>query len=141
MALRNPARLVNLLVLATVVVAALASVYGASASSGGTTYKPIASRSFDASTAPEAAGVGVTDGRSPDTRDAADAAQLQVVDGRSPDTLEATMQTQPVEIVYSGGFDWSDAGVGAGAAAGLIGALMTSLFLVRRPDGGRTRAA
>jgi hypothetical protein len=75
------------------------------------------------------------DGRSPDTRDAADAAQLQVVDGRSPDTLDAAQAVQPIELVSSSGFDWSDAGIGAGlgaAAITLLGASLLFVFTHRR---------
>lgn len=74
----------------------------------------------------------VTDGRSPDTRDAADTAQLQVVDGRSPDTLDAAQTAQPIELVSSRGFDWSDAGIGAAMGAALILVMGTSLLILLR---------
>lgn len=77
----------------------------------------------------------VTDGRSPDTLDAATNAGLQVADGRSPDTLDAAQTAQPIELVSPGGFDWSDAGIGAGMGAGIIallGSLMVALMTHRR---------
>ena len=43
-----------------------------------------------------------------------------VRDGRSPDTLDATQTVQPIELVSPGGFDWTDAGIGAGMGAGII---------------------
>jgi len=70
----------------------------------------------------------VVDGRSPDTLDAA-AATARITDGRSPDTLDATRTPQPIEVVTTGGFDWSDAGIGAGFGAGVL-ALVAGAALV-----------
>jgi len=98
-----------------------------------TQFQVIDGRSPDTLDAADTAQLQITDGRSPDTLDAAQNAQLQVLDGRSPDTRDAAETIQPVEIVTSGSFDWSDAGIGAATGAGLIllmGASM--LLLVRR---------
>lgn len=58
--------------------------------------------------------------RSPDARDWA-AGDLP---GRSPDTIAIT-------VVRPGGFDWADAGIGAGAALGLVMLLGGASVLVR----------
>jgi len=42
-----------------------------------------------------------------------------VTDGRSPDTLDAAASPQPVLHSQPSGFDWGDAGIGAGFASGL----------------------
>ena len=61
--------------------------------------------------------VAPTDGRSPDTRDAANTARADgsTVDLRSPDTRDAAVAAHAPSIVVlsSGGFDWTDAGIGA----------------------------
>ena len=81
------------------------------------------------------------DGRSPDTVDAAAAAQLQVADGRSPDTLDAALSPQPVTFVQSGGFDWADAGIGAGLATALSSLLAGSVLVwIRRHPRHRIHA-
>lgn len=80
--------------------------------------------------------------RSPDTRDAADAIRLESSrrsgDLRSPDTRDwAADRLGPgagsVEITVHrpGGFDWSDAGIGAAGGAGLILLLGGTWLLVR----------
>jgi hypothetical protein len=74
-------------------------------------------------TVPVAALAGQTDGRSADTLDAAYAAQhasLTPSDGRSPDTLDAASAPRPVVFAIPGGFDWGDAGIGAGLTGGLL---------------------
>ena len=59
---------------------------------------------------------GYTDFRSPDAKDAGQPAQ-----GTSP----------PVPIVVQEqGFDWGDAGIGAGGAAGLLLVLLAGMFAV-----------
>jgi hypothetical protein len=63
------------------------------------------------------------DGRSADTLDAvgnARQASLAPIDGRSPDTLEAASAPRPVVVAQPGGFDWADAGIGAGFTGGLL---------------------
>ena len=89
-------------------------------------------RSPDTLDAAAAAQLQVADGRSPDTRDASDVAQTQVADGRSPDTLDAATGSRPIEIVQPGGFDWGDAGIGAIAAAMMIGLIGSSMLLLAR---------
>jgi hypothetical protein len=80
--------------------------------------------------------VQVIDGRSADTLDAATNAQqasLVPSDGRSPDTLDAASSPRPVVIAQPGGFDWSDAGIGAGFAGGVFALLLTlGLLMLRR---------
>ncbi len=80
----------------------------------------------------------VTDGRSPDTLDAAAAARqaaLVPADGRSADTLDAALDPQPMVDRVAGGFDWGDAGIGAGFGGGLIALLGATgvLWLRRHP--------
>jgi hypothetical protein len=55
-----------------------------------------------------------------------------VVDGRSPDTRDAARTVQPVDIVTSGGFDWSDAGIGAAIGGGLMLLMGGSMLLLLR---------
>jgi hypothetical protein len=92
----------------------------------------------------------LTDGRSPDTRDAAEAARLQLEDRRSPDTRDAAeaarlqlaarsssttlgdSAAQPINTTAHGGFDWSDAGVGAITAALLIVLVGATMHLLTR---------
>src|SRR5919198_2312675 len=78
--------------------------------------------------------VQTIDGRSADTPDAAHAARqasFAPSDGRSPDTLDAASAPQPVVFTQVGGFHWSNAGIGAGFAGGLllVGAAVGSLWL------------
>lgn len=89
-------------------------------------------RSPDTLDAAQTAQLQISDGRSPDTLDAAQNAQLQVLDGRSPDTRDAAQTIQPIEIVASGSFSWSDAGIGAVTGAGMILLLAASLLLLTR---------
>lgn len=89
-------------------------------------------RSPDTRDAPYGTHFQVIDGRSPDTVDAARNAQLQVLDGRSPDTSDAAGAIQPVEIVTSRGFNWSDAGIGAATGGGLILLMGGSMLLLLR---------
>jgi len=100
-----------------------------------TQFQVIDGRSPDTLDAADTAQLQITDGRSPDTLDAAQNAQnaqLQVLDGRSPDTRDAAQAILPVEIVNSGSFDWSDAGIGAATGAGLILLLGASMLLLMR---------
>ena len=83
----------------------------------------------------------LTDGRSPDTLDAASTAQFQVADGRSPDTLDAAQAIQPIELVSPGGFDWTDAGIGAGMGAGIITLLGVVAIALRTHRSRRVQAA
>jgi hypothetical protein len=72
---------------------------------------------------PAAALAGRVDGRSADTLDAAYAAQQEAVtptDGRSPDTLDAASSPHPIVFAVPGGFDWGDAGIGAGITSGVL---------------------
>jgi hypothetical protein len=75
--------------------------------------------------------------RSADTLDAvADARQALLVpsDGRSPDTLDEASAPQPVILTTPGGFDWSDAGIGAGVGTGALALLFAAAaMLLRRP--------
>ena len=83
------------------------------------------------------------DGRSADTLDAVYAAQneVQVVDGRSADTRDAAETPRPVTLVQPGGFDWSDAGIGAGFATGLLTLFAGSLLVwLRRHERQRIQA-
>ena len=86
--------------------------------------------------------------RSPDTRDAADAiraasASSRAGDLRSPDTRDraagrlapASTDITEITVHQPGGFDWSDAGLGAAGGAGLILLLVGTWLLVRH---GRT---
>jgi hypothetical protein len=72
--------------------------------------------------------------RSPDTVEAsANAAREQVVDARSPDTIEAALSPTPTPLGQPSGFDWEDAGIGAGLATTLLTLLAGStLFWTRR---------
>ncbi len=99
----------------------------------------------DAAALVHAQTVALSDGRSPDTRDAAAIAHATqpAVDGRSPDTRDAAIvaHTAPVPsviVVGNGGFNWTDAGIGA--AGGVAIALLSggALLLFR---GGRGRLA
>jgi hypothetical protein len=62
--------------------------------------------------------------RSPDARDAGRPAPAPVQDLRSPDTRDvaAHRAIPPARVVSvsSDGFDWGDAAIGAGGAAGLV---------------------
>jgi len=93
---------------------------------------------LDAASAAQQRQQQIMDGRSPDTMDAATATQQgeqQITDGRSPDTRDAAAAVQPIEIVTSGAFHWSDAGIGAGVGAGLLalsGMLAVSISAHRR---------
>ncbi len=97
-----------------------------------TQFQVIDGRSPDTLDAAETAQLQISDGRSPDTLDATQNGQLQVLDGRSPDTRDAAQTVQPVEIVTSGSFDWSDAGIGAASGAGLILLMGASMLLLAR---------
>jgi hypothetical protein len=98
--------------------------------------------------------------RSPDTRDAALAAEAQRgqpgQDLRSPDARDAadgrgTFNAPEVTVVkvtktslpVSGGFDWADAGIGAGGLLGLmlLGLGGTFMVLHRRQTGVGRQAA
>jgi hypothetical protein len=75
----------------------------------------------------------VVDLRSPDTVEASDNARSQVVDARSPDTIDAALSPAPALLGQPGGFDWEDAGIGAGLATTLLTLLAGStLFWLRR---------
>ena len=110
------------------------------------------------------AGAGIRDGRSPDTKDAAYLAHL---DGRSPDTIDAAAavhatarppavdlrspdtrdaaaaahapQTPSILTVGNGGFDWTDAGIGA--AAGFAIALLFGAAVLLSYRGSRGKLA
>ncbi len=77
-----------------------------------------------------------SDGRSADTLDAVQEAQqasLAPLDGRSADTLDAASAPRPVVLAQPGGFDWGDAGIGAGFAGGLgIAFAAGAALLLRR---------
>jgi len=95
------------------------------------------------------------DGRSPDTKDAALAAHQNgsgtydvatgyaspprngvAFDGRSQDTKDAALAAHnpgaTVVIASAGGFDWTDAGIGAAAGFGLAVMLAAGLTLTRK---------
>ena len=98
-------------------------------------------RSPDTLDAAAASQLQVADGRSPDTLDAASTSQLQVADGRSADTLDAALSPQPVTFVQLGGFDWADAGIGAGLATALLSLLAGSMLVwLRRHPRHRIQA-
>ena len=103
--------------------------------------------------APVSALADTSDGRSPDTRDAAYVAHF---DGRSPDTLDAAVNAHAVvaavdlrspdtrdaalaasapvltgAVVGTGGFDWTDAGIGAAGGFGVALILASALLLTR----------
>jgi hypothetical protein len=82
--------------------------------------------------APTAGAQSVQDMRSPDARDGATRVQ-SIPDLRSPDVRDAAqrrgtasapqivvMKVSRPHVSDSGGFDWADAGIGAGAALGLM---------------------
>jgi hypothetical protein len=89
------------------------------------------------------------DMRMPDTRDAARDAAVQSArphDLRMPDTRDAAIEAAQapaapvvefVEVPQAGGFDWSDALVGAGGGAGLLligaGGALIAVRARRRP--------
>ena len=54
-----------------------------------------------------------------------------VVDGRSPDTRDAAAVLTPAVLVQPGGFDWGDAGIGAGFGSGLLLAASALLWMRR----------
>jgi hypothetical protein len=96
-------------------------------------------RSPDTLDAADAAQLQIVDGRSPDT---VDAAQAQIVDGRSPDTVDAAVNPQPLVLGAVSGFDWGDAGVGAGLATALLSVVSGStLLLFRRHQRGQMHTA
>jgi hypothetical protein len=92
------------------------------------------------------------DGRSPDTKDAALAAHQNrgteitagstqplvagSFDGRSPDTKDAAYAAHnpaaTIVIASGGGFDWTDAGIGAAAGFGLAVMLAAGFALTRK---------
>ena len=80
------------------------------------------------------------DYRSPDSRAAALEAQREkpgYVDLRSPDARDAERAAQspppPPEIAKAPGFDWGDAGIGAGSVLGLLLIALSIMFaLVHR---------
>jgi hypothetical protein len=56
-----------------------------------------------------------------------------VVDGRSPDTRDAAAAPTALVAVPPGGFDWGDAGIGAGFGSAFAGLLaVTALLWMRR---------
>ena len=89
--------------------------------------------SFDAATrtAIFADAAGAIDRRSPDARD--------VADGRGAwNSPPVTIVKVPQPAPSSGGLDWGDAGIGAGAVVGLmLLALGSALASVHRRHGGR----
>jgi hypothetical protein len=97
------------------------SLFAASAAAG-----PADLRAPDNQTAaPAVTQVAPTDLRSPDTQDltrAAPATPIPKVDLRSPDAVDAA--NPAVQVVQSGGsssgFDWGDAGIGAGGLAAVV---------------------
>jgi len=77
------------------------------------------------------------DYRSPDARAAALDAQREkpgYVDLRSPDARDAGRAAQtpppPPEIAKAPGFDWGDAGIGAGSVLGLLLITLSIMFAV-----------
>ena len=87
--------------------------------------------------------------RNPDTRDAAAASQEAAIEAqrekpgyqdlRNPDTRHPAIESprggvtetpQPPEIAQSPGFDWGDAGIGAGAVLGVVLILLSVMFAV-----------
>jgi hypothetical protein len=85
--------------------------------------------------------------RSPDARDASPVSRSPIVaaDLRSPDAVDAA--TNPgarsyrppivVEMRSSSGFDWGDAGIGAGGMLGLVAIAGGATFVVIRRRQGR----
>jgi hypothetical protein len=94
---------------------------------------------------PVSAFASVRDGRSPDTLEAAAAAHEVAVsiDGRSPDTRDAALVAHaflPSAVSVSrGGFDWTDAGIGALGGFAIASVLAGGVFLAQR--GGRSKLA
>jgi hypothetical protein len=86
--------------------------------------------------------------RSPDTRDAAER-PAHVQDLRMPDTqdsaagrgLDRAPVVEFVDVPHADGFDWTDAGLGAAGAIGIVlagaGGALTAVRLRRRPLGAR----
>jgi hypothetical protein len=102
-----------------------------------------------AALAPAAAAQQQQDFRMPDTRDAARDAAAQLAqprDFRMPDTRDAAREAQAptapvvefVEVPQAGGFDWTDALVGAGGGAGILligtGGALVAVRMRRRPS-------
>lgn len=87
------------------------------------------------------------DFRSPDTRDARPMSHppIAAVDVRSPDAKDAaaspTLRSYRTPIVVemrsSSGFDWGDAGIGAGGMLGLVAIAAGGTFVVTRRRQGR----
>jgi hypothetical protein len=87
--------------------------------------------------APASAAAQTPDLRSPDARDAASAAEKRSYqDLRSPDARDAGVDRPPVTIPVvdvpgnTGGFDWTDAGIGAAGMLGLMGIAAGSILAV-----------
>ena len=96
---------------------------------------------IDAATNAQVASLIPSDGRSADTLDAVDEAQqtaLTPTDGRSPDKLEAAAAPQPVVLRQARGFDWGDAGVGAGFTGGVL-VLAAAVLMLRLRHHARQR--
>jgi hypothetical protein len=103
--------------------------------------------------APTAGAQSIQDMRSPDARDAATRVQSSP-DLRSPDVRDAahgrgTASAPQIEVMKvsrppvsgSGGFDWADAGIGAGAVFGLVLlGLGATLVVAHRGRAGATRS-
>jgi hypothetical protein len=96
-------------------------------------------RSPDTRAAVLVADAGNGDRRSPDAMDAATRTRaVVVVDLRSPDARTAafaaptTAATSVALLVEDGGFNWTDAGVGATSAIALMLTLAGAFLLVRR---------
>jgi hypothetical protein len=80
--------------------------------------------------------------RSPDARDASPVSQSPIVAGdvRSPDARDAAANPRlrsygtpiVVETRSSSGFDWGDAGIGAGGMLGLVAIAAGGTFVVTR---------
>ena len=106
--------------------------------------------------APAAAAQTVQDLRSPDARDAATQVQ-PAPDLRSPDAQDAAegrgawnapqvtvLRISRPQVSSSRGFDWTDAGIGAGGALGLVLLAVGGALVVthgRRGDATRARRA
>jgi len=84
-------------------------------------------RSPDARDAARAATPVRSDLRSPDARDSAPAPERSspTVDLRSPDARDSSvarsLREEVVHVVKPGGFDWGDAGIGAGGILAILG--------------------
>ena len=81
----------------------------------------------------------LSDRRSPDTRDVADVRQITLADRRSPDTIDiatGVSKELPIQVMtltrlgQRGSFDWADAGIGATAAALILGLIGGSMLLL-----------